>query len=141
MLLTLAACSDSAMYYHYEGMQGDGWDKEDTLYFNVDSIRETGVRTISLTMRTTVDYPYKSVTVIVDENVMPGNAKRQFPVTLQVANDKGERNGSDGLTYYTVEKFVTRQQMKQGTSLSFKVHHDMQRLVLPGIKDIGIKIE
>ncbi|MBO5586434.1 MAG: gliding motility lipoprotein GldH [Prevotella sp.] len=135
----LTACTNEVAYHHYESVAEEGWDKEDTLLFKTDTLYHTASYSIEVNLRTTSDYPYKQVMLMVEERVLPNKAKRIFPVTLQIASDEGEREG-EKLQYYELEKQLALQQLSQGDSLQFRVYHKMRRLSLPGIKDVGIKI-
>ncbi len=136
----LTACTNEVAYHHYEPVAEEGWDKEDTLLFRTDTLYQTATYSVELNLRTTAEYPYKQVTLVVEETVLPNKAKRLFPVTFQIASDEGQRNG-EKLLYYELEKQLALQHLSQGDSLQFRVYHKMRRQFLPGIKDVGLKIE
>ena len=138
MLLT--ACTGEVAYHHYEHVAEEGWDKEDTLILKTDTLYETATYSVEVNLRTTAEYPYKQLMLMVEEKLLPNKAKRVFPVTFQIASDEGERNG-EKLLYYELEKQLAMQQLSQGDSLQFRIYHKMRRQTLPGIKDVGIKIE
>jgi gliding motility-associated lipoprotein GldH len=138
MLFT--ACTGEVAYHHYEHVAEEGWDKEDTLILKTDTLYETATYSVEVNIRTTAEYPYKQLMLMVEEKLLPNKAKRVFPVTFQIASDEGERNG-EKLLYYELEKQLAMQQLSQGDSLQFRIYHKMRRQTLPGIKDVGIKIE
>ena len=138
MLFT--ACTGGVAYHHYEHVAEEGWDKEDTLILKTDTLYETATYSVEVNLRTTAEYPYKQLMLMVEEKLLPNKAKRVFPVTFQIASDEGERNG-EKLLYYELEKQLAMQQLSQGDSLQFRIYHKMRRQTLPGIKDVGIKIE
>jgi gliding motility-associated lipoprotein GldH len=138
MLFT--ACTGEVAYHHYEHVAEEGWDKEDTLILKTDTLYETATYSVEVNLRTTAEYPYKQLMLMVEEKLLPNKAKRVFPVTFQIASDEGERNG-EKLLYYELEKQLAMQQLSQGDSLQFRIYHKMRRQTLPGIKDVGIKIE
>lgn len=139
-VMLLAACTGEVAYHHYETVAEEGWDKEDTLILKTDTLYQTATYSVEVNLRTTAAYPYKEVVMMVEEKLLPNKAKRVFPVTLQVATDEGLRNG-EKLLYYELEKQLALQQLSQGDSLQFRIYHKMRRQTLPGIKDVGIKIE
>lgn len=138
MLFT--ACTGEVAYHHYEHVAEEGWDKEDTLILKTDTLYETATYSVEVNLRTTAEYPYKQLMLMVEEKLLPNKAKRVFPVTFQIASDEGERNG-EKLLYYELEKQLAMQQLSQGDSLQFRIYHKMRRQTLPGIKDVGIKIK
>ena len=138
-VMLLTACTGEVAYHHYEHVAEEGWDKEDTLILKTDTLYETATYSVEVNLRTTAEYPYKQLMLMVEEKLLPNKAKRVFPVTFQIASDEGERNG-EKLLYYELEKQLAMQQLSQGDSLQFRVYHKMRRLSLPGIKDVGIKI-
>lgn len=138
MLFT--ACTGEVAYHHYEHVAEEGWDKEDTLILKTDTLYETATYSVEVNLRTTAEYPYKQLMLMVEEKLLPNKTKRVFPVTFQIASDEGERNG-EKLLYYELEKQLAMQQLSQGDSLQFRIYHKMRRQTLPGIKDVGIRIE
>ena len=139
-VMLLTACTGEVAYHHYEHVAEEGWDKEDTLILKTDTLYETATYSVEVNLRTTAEYPYKQLMLMVEEKLLPNKAKRVFPVTFQIASDEGERNG-EKLLYYELEKQLAMQQLSQGDSLQFRIYHKMRRQTLPGIKDVGIKIE
>ena len=139
-VMLFTACTGEVAYHHYEHVAEEGWDKEDTLILKTDTLYETATYSVEVNLRTTAEYPYKQLMLMVEEKLLPNKAKRVFPVTFQIASDEGERNG-EKLLYYELEKQLAMQQLSQGDSLQFRIYHKMRRQTLPGIKDVGIKIE
>ncbi len=139
-VMLLTACTGEVAYHHYEHVAEEGWDKEDPLILKTDTLYETATYSVEVNLRTTAEYPYKQLMLMVEEKLLPNKAKRVFPVTFQIASDEGERNG-EKLLYYELEKQLAMQQLSQGDSLQFRIYHKMRRQTLPGIKDVGIKIE
>ena len=42
LLLTLGACQSQVAYHHYRHVSSPGWDKSDTLHFDVQPMTEDG---------------------------------------------------------------------------------------------------
>ncbi|MBQ9561782.1 MAG: gliding motility lipoprotein GldH [Prevotella sp.] len=139
-VLLLAACSTDTVYHHFESTSDEGWDKEDTLTMQTDEMQETGTYELTLDVRTTEEYPYQDLSLMVEETLLTSKAKRLYPVTLQIATRQGERN-EEGLAYSEFRRELSKQYIRKGEKIRFRIYHKMRRLVLPGVKDVGIKLK
>lgn len=136
----MACTADNALYHHYETVADEGWDKEDTLLFSTDTLRETASCSLEVEMRTTMDYPYRSLSMMVEETAVPTGEKRVYSVTLQIATDEGERNGEHISICTLGEVLPGEHKVMKGNVVNYKIYHKMRRQVLPGIKDVGVKL-
>ncbi len=136
----LASCDRRLIYHHYTAIAKDRWVKGDTLVFSVDTILHAGQYTTSVCMRTNASFPYRSISVRTVTTVYP--AKKRQVVTSDV--DVVQRGGlpvGNGITLFTTEQPVDEVYLQPGDSLVVKVVHNMRRLEMPGITDVGLKIE
>ena len=136
-LLSCVACTSDALYVRNETLGEARWDKEDTLRFDV-AVEDTDcVAQVSLHLRTSTEYPYKSLKVMVEERTTGGNF-RKYPVWFATASDDGSRNGRR-MTYSDLEKPLGSRHLKKDDTLHVKVYHKMRRLVLPGVVSVGVR--
>lgn len=137
--LVLHACTGGLIYDHYEHTPNDGWDSSDTLAFDVDSIPQAGLYGMTLGLRADSDYPFKSVTVIIDRLVMPTGTQSHDTIACQLVDDDGNILGR-GISNYQYSFHIADVHYNQGDSIHVTVRHHMRREILKGINDIGIEI-
>ena len=142
LLATMFVACDTAntAYHKYVGINTDGWQNKDTLTFKVDTLRRFGDYTSYLCLRIQPDFPYRFLTLEVEQSNMPKGKVQRRKVTIEVVNKEGERQGT-GITYHTHEVPLFTNWMGPGDSVSFKVNHAMARETMPSIMDVGIKLK
>lgn len=140
----LPSCNNSTVFDEYAHTPISGWEKNDTLSFEVSPLAESGLYQQSLGLRITGDYPFMSLTLIVKQSIFH-NKKKILPecktdtVNCQLIDKNGVSKGQ-GISYFQFNMPINTYQMHQGDSIHIAIQHDMKREILPGISDVGIKI-
>ncbi|MBP7856603.1 MAG: gliding motility lipoprotein GldH [Prevotella sp.] len=137
--LVITACTDGKVYDHYNHTPLAGWDKVDTLVFNVPPVPAAGHYSTDLGLRLNNTFPFVSLTLIVEQTVIPGGYTRTDTVSCKLINEKGKIN-RHGVSYYQYSYHVSQMQLHARDSLHITVRHDMMREILPGISDVGIQL-
>lgn len=167
-LVSLSACTGNKVYDHYEHTPIAGWDKVDTLSFDVPALQDSGRYATNLGLRINDAFPFQSLTLIVEQSVFPTSivspkktmatgqinpfakevkAKRIVgqptnyvdTLTCSLFDRKGAVEGQ-GISYYQYHFRVSELALHQGDSIHITVRHDMKREIMPGIADVGISI-
>lgn len=142
--MSLPSCKHSTVFDSYAHTPIAGWEKNDTLSFEVSPLLEPGHYKQSLGLRITGAYPFMGLTLIVEQTVyhrnrkIPGECKIDT-VNCQLIDNNGVSKGQ-GISYYQYNFPINIYQMHQGDSIHVAIRHDMKREILPGVSDIGIKI-
>ena len=139
IVLALVACNDSRVYDKYQSLSIDGWGRTDTVTFNVPR-QEEGIYNMDLGMRVFQNYPYKSITLIVERTVIRTQHKKQTSQSYQVIDNEGRLVGKRGITTSAIEQRIGIFPLQRNDSLKVSVYHIMSKELLPGISDIGIQI-
>lgn len=136
----LTACTDSDVVYHnFETTPKEGWGKTDTLTMQTEEIQEAGRYGIEMCVRITEAYPYQTLTLMVEETILPRNTKAIYPITLQIATQEGKRN-KEGLAYSEFINKLNIPYVRKGEKIRFNIYHKMRRMALPGVTDVGMKV-
>lgn len=138
-VLAVAACSDNRVYDKYMNTPTSGWEKNDTLYFGVPKLSAGGMYESSLMLRINQGYPFMSLTLIVQQTVLPSREVFTDTLKCRLIDDKGRTTGK-GLNYYQYTFPISRRTMAEGDSLHVTIRHDMKREILPGISDVGLML-
>lgn len=168
--LSLSSCEDSVVFYKYAHTPVLGWEKNDTLSFAIPPLASTGLYQETLGLRITGTYPFMGITLIVEQEIFPNQEsqkekedriKQQFIdgkvrkvkkitqgekiVKLDTIQcDLIDKNGvttGQGISYYQYSFPIRAYRFHENDSIHITVRHDMKREILPGISDIGIKLE
>lgn len=144
-MLLLPSCDGSVAYDKYAHTPISGWEKNDVLTFDIDSLSASGAYNRQLGLRVTGAYPFMKLTLIVETKCYSKGADLQEPtikndtVICRLINEKGVTTGQ-GISLYQYDYPIPAATYREGDSLHIEVRHDMKREILPGISDIGIKI-
>ena len=145
-LAFLSACNDGIVYDQYAHTPVAGWEKNDTLSFEVPPLLAGGYYQEQVGLRITGAYPFMGLTIIVQQTIYPNKAKKKEKIekvdTIQC--DLIDRNGitkGQGISYYQYNFPVNIYRLNANDSVHVAIRHDMKREILPGISDIGFKIQ
>ncbi len=135
----LQSCNESKVYDKYDHTPLSGWEKNDTLRFDIPRLTADGMYESTLGLRITDNYPFMGLTLIVEQRLMPADTIFTDTVKCELTDRNGKTRGM-GVSYYQFRFPVTKMQLSKGDSLHIRVRHDMKREMLPGISDVGISL-
>lgn len=137
--MALCSCNSDVVYDKYNHTQLTGWEKNDTLAFDVPPMKESGRYRLELGLRTSTSFPFTGLSLVVDRTVEPGHMLYTDTVNCRLADDKGNVLGR-GVSCFQYSFIVSDIDLRRGDSLHICVRHIMKREIMPGISDIGLKI-
>ena len=132
-----AGCDRQTAYSHYEHTPLGGWERLDTLFFEVPPVKEAGTYQEFIGIRTDVDFPFQSVALHVAQDVFPQGTHYQTTQNCMLYDEGGRELGS-GISRFQSEFYLTDVQLNKGDSMRICITHYMRRELLSGISDIGI---
>lgn len=159
-LSILMGCKDNKVYDSYDHTLLTGWDRADELSYDVPPVRTAGRYVTTLGVRITDDYPFQSLTLIVEQKVYhrlnpvvsknkfvkPKAVKAKFKtdnytdtINCVLFDTKGKIKGH-GINHYQYRYRVSEQPLSANDSLHVTIRHDMRREIMPGVSDIGISL-
>ncbi len=141
----LSSCQDRLVYDRYTHTPIAGWEKNDTLSFEIPPLAASGLYQEHLGLRITGAYPFMGLTLIVEQTIYPDKEKKWEKTekvdTIQC--DLIDKNGitkGQGISYYQYDFPINVYHLSEKDSIHVTVRHDMKREILPGISDIGLKL-
>lgn len=135
----ILSCTGNKVYDKYAHTPVSGWEKNDTLKFNIPPIAERKLYSSELGLRINGDYPFMGLTLIIEQTVFPSRETHIDTLNCSLHDTHGNSNGT-GLSYYQYNFPITNIMLNKGDSLEIKIRHDMKREILPGISDIGFML-
>ncbi len=135
----LSACTGSTVYHRYKNVPVTGWEKNDTVVFEVPAIKTDGIYQRQLGLRVTRDYPFQGLTLIVEQQANALQKTYCDTLNCNIFNKHGNPVGH-GVSRYQYLFPLPEVPLDSGQSLRISVRHDMKREILPGITDIGIEL-
>lgn len=140
LLISLASCDQSRVY---EGSRqiGSMWSKDSLARFEVSIDDTLSTNSVYVTLRNASSYPFSNIYLFVT-TVAPSGAYVRDTMECALADDTGRWIGK-GFAKYWDSRFAMRKNVKfpeKGT-YSFTIQQGMRLEELPGIHDVGIRIE
>lgn len=142
----ISSCNNSLVYDQYAHTPISGWEKNDTLSFEIAPISNKGYYKEELGLRINGAYPFMGLTLIVYQTIYPESSKGLEKIekvdTVQCnLIDQNGRTTGQGISYYQYNCPINIYQFDEGDSIHIAIRHDMKREILPGISDIGLKVQ
>ena len=139
LLLVLSACNRKLVYDRYLSTPISGWEKNDTLSYDIRPVSGTDTYDMWLGLRTSEAYPFTAITLIVEQHIYPKDTIVNDTVNCKLTDRHGNASGT-GVNFHQYRFPVTELQLQDGESIHIRVRHDMKREILPGISDVGISL-
>lgn len=143
--LSISSCKESLVYDSYSHTPIAGWEKNDTLSFEIPPLAASGNYQEMLGLRITGGYPFMGLTLIVEQTIYPDEKRKSEKIektdTIQcnLLDQNGATRGQ-GISYYQYNFPINIYLMNEKDSIHVTIRHDMKREILPGISDIGFKM-
>ncbi|MCR5068392.1 MAG: gliding motility lipoprotein GldH [Prevotella sp.] len=134
------SCTADTTYHKYVGVGEEGWSAHDTLVFDIDTLRTNGNFTTYVCLRAKPDFPYRYLSMIVEQTCMLSGNKERKTVRCEVVNSDGVMTGV-GITYHTYEIPVFTGTHRPGEHIKVAIKHNMTREYMPGLMDVGVKLK
>lgn len=137
--LLLTACDVNTVYFRYDHTPVQGWEKNDTLTFDVQPLERPGYYSTTIGLRINDSYPFTSLVLVMEKTVYP-NRRIETDTIVCRFTDKEGNSHRQGTSYYQYSFEAGTSQFAPGDSLHVTIRHCMKRDILPGISDIGIRL-
>lgn len=141
LALLFAACNDRVVYHNSKTLEEEQWSYDDTLRFHVEIYDSLSLHKLYLDVRNTTDYDYRNLFLFMDIE-FPGGQILRDTLECILAERDGTWTGS-GFGRFRSNRFLFRDDVwfpEKGV-YTFKICQGMRYDTLPGISDIGIRIE
>ena len=140
VVMGFTSCDTNTPYYHYAHTPIDGWEKNDTLRYDVQPLKKGGEHQITVALRLNGAYPFRKLYLIMEQDIYPRLQYKTDTICFDVTSKEGRFTGN-GISYYQYTVPVCREHFMENDSIHITIRHAMKRDILPGISDIGIKLE
>ena len=138
--VALVACNRKTVYHHYKHTPIAGWEKNDTLTFDIGPLADDGHFREEVGLRINGMYPFMSLCLVIDQTKYPGGLLRQDTLNCSLIDNLGNVKGK-GISSYQYNFHLTDVSLAAGDSLRVCIRHNMKREILAGIADIGILLK
>lgn len=138
MLIT--ACDRKTVFHQYSHVNATGWEKADTMSYHVRGMNKSGSFKEEIGLRLNGSYPFLGLCIIVEQTILPANVVTCDTLNCNFVNSSNKYT-SNGISYRQYKYHLKDIKLNKGDSIDIRIRHNMMREVLPGIADIGVKID
>ena len=138
-LLMLCGCQQQVAYHAFRHIYEPGWDKTDTLYFDISPVAKDGNYRLDAELRTDKNYPFQKLTIEIEQTVYPSKEKYHDVIDCDLISEEGVIEG-DGISYFQYQFHVRDLSLHKGDSVHICLTHNMKREIMPGITDVGVRL-
>lgn len=137
VLLTAAGCNRPEVYMHYESTPVGGWERKDTLRFDIPPLTAADDYITTLHVRTTTSTPYPFTKLYVE--VAQGWTDSCFVDTVECtfADQEFDATGISVRQYTFPVRVLPR---AAGDSAHITLRHVMRQTSVSGISDVGLSL-
>lgn len=141
VVLINVSCNQRRMIYnHYEHTPLSGWEKNDSLCFDIRPVAEAGTYRTELGVRISNEFPFLGITMEIRQTVLPSGKTTSRAMECKFIDKNGFIQGS-GISLYQYSFPLDDVTLEKGDSLHIVIRHNMKREIMPGIPEIGILLE
>ena len=135
------ACDEQTVYHTFQSLPTEGWQRKDTLFFNVMVPDSATLYNVSVEVRNRNNYPYQNLPLLIYYDSPEALNIKKDTLELKLADSAGIwlGDGWGGLYQSTLSAGLIR--IGKAGEYRFKITHLLPDEVLPGINDIGIKLK
>lgn len=141
ILAGIASCDSKRVFEAYKTLEEKGWNKDSVVTFNVHLTDTTRNHNLYVNIRNKGTYPYSNLWLFLTIG-SPDGHQLTDTVEFTLAEPSGRWKGSgigdlhDNQILYKSNVFFPH-----GGDYTFSIKQGMRDNVLPGIRDIGLRIE
>lgn len=141
MVLFLVGCNASGEDVIMNSVDNK-WNKKSVQKFNLEIKDPQNPKNIIFVVRNNNEYPYSNIRFIVNLKNIKKKTSQIDTLNYILANPNGEWLGTGfGETKETLFQYKLNYKFPKEGAYEVDVQHAMRNDILPGIEDIGIKVE
>ncbi|MDH6341279.1 gliding motility-associated lipoprotein GldH [Parabacteroides sp. PFB2-12] len=138
--LLLSSCDNRVIYDKYLTLEERNWDKEKEYFFLFQIDDNTIPYDLTFEVRNNNLYPFQNLWVFIEEQQPSGEVKRDT-LECMLADDFGKWLG-DGMSVHELSfPLRTHYQFPDTGTYSISFRQGMRKEILPGIQQLGLRIE
>ena len=140
MSILIGSCTPQEKYHQFQAVAYKGWNKLDTLPFNISTSKQKSLQ-LEIHLRNTGEYPYQNLYLLCEENLTDSLTLTKDTIHISLAEPTGRWSG-EGIGYFYQSKHnykvINKPQISSQSQV--RISSLMQDSILIGVKDIGLFI-
>ena len=138
--LFLSSCTGNTLYHSYQSLPAEGWDRSDTIRFDVPEAKQGINGSLFIGLRTVAHIGFRDIVLAVEQCDDAGKVCRCDTIRYPLTDEEGNAL-TKGVNTHQYETQQLPFRMRKGQSGSICIHHLMRREMISGITEVGVRIE
>lgn len=138
-VVLFCACNRQKVYSHFQHVSATGWEKTDTLFYDIPPVVEDGTYREELGLRIDNTFPFQSLTLEIIQTILPKGGQKSYTKTCPLIDKKGNMKGA-GVSNFQYTFFIDNIRLNRDDSIHISLIHNMKREIMPGVSDVGITL-
>ena len=136
----LLSCMGGTVFHCYKPLPAEGWERSDTVCFDIPKAEADIDGSLFIGLRTAAHVGMRDIVLVV-EQCGEGAVVARRDTIRYLLNDAEGNALAPGVNYHQYENLQTSFHLRKGKDASVRIHHLMTHEVIPGIMEVGIRIE
>ncbi len=134
-LLALSGCDGAPAYDRYRPVSMAGWERADSVTFDVGPVDRPGTYPVEVGLRTGASFPFTGLCLVVKTSIHPSGKLRVDTLDCDLSAVAGK-----GVSRFQYAFPLGSLRLGAGDSLHVSVRHAMRMDPLPGVSDVGLRV-
>ena len=136
----LISCTGNTLYHHYQSLPAEGWERCDTVCFDIPKAEADIDGSLVIGLRTAAHVGIQDIVLAVEQRGEAAEVVRRDTVCYPLNDDEGNAL-TGGVNYHQYEDRQLPFHLQKGKSAHIHIHHLMTHEVITGVTEVGIRID
>jgi gliding motility-associated lipoprotein GldH len=140
-IIALVACNQNEVFFNYQSVNLDGWNKDSVCVFDVQIDDASKAYNIYVNTRNRGEYPYQNMWLFINR-MSADSVQVSDTIDFYLADDFGRWLGDGiGSVYNMPVLYQQNIRFPKAGMYRYEIQHGMRDSILTGVNDIGLKVE
>ena len=135
----MLACSADTQFHTYKPLPAEGWERCDTVCFNIPKAEENIDGSLFIGLRTAANVDIQDIVLAVEQCNDSTGVLRRDTIRYPLADAEGNALAG-GVNCHQYENMQLPFHVQKGESRTVRIYHLMTCDLVPGIMDVGIRV-
>lgn len=136
----ILSCTGSTVFHSYKPLPAEGWERRDTICFEVPEAEADINGTLTIGLRTSANVGMRNVVLLVEQCGSQPSSCRKDTVRYPLTDADGFAL-SRGVNHHQYETQHLPFRLRKGQGCTVRINHLMRHEEIAGITELGIRIE
>ena len=138
--MAVMACTDGTLFHRYKPLPAEGWDRRDTVRFDLPQAEEDIRGTLTIGLRTIPNIGIRDIVLVVEQCDSLAHIRQRDTLHYPLTDAEGYAL-TGGVNHHQYETQHVPIRLQKGESGHICISHLMRHEEIAGITEVGIRID